>query len=82
MLYANTHFLPVQSQQQRQQMMPQTRKQHPTTTTPGITIRTINTITVTITWERERGERGDKADIIMYDVENVFYHECYNKRFH
>ena len=27
-------------------------------------------------------ERGDKADMIMYDVENVFHHECYNKRFH
>ena len=30
----------------------------------------------------ERGERGDKADMIMYDVENIFHHECYNKRFH
>ena len=48
MLYANTNFLPVQPQQQRQQMM-QTRKKHATTTIPKITIRTIHTITGTIT---------------------------------
>ena len=82
MLYSNTNFLPVQPQQQRQQIIPQTRKKHATTTIPEITIRTIHTIAGTITWERERGERGDKADMIMYDVENVFHHECYDKRFH
>ena len=49
MLYANTNFLPVQPQQQRQQIMPQITKKHATTTTTEIIIRTIHTITGTIT---------------------------------
>ena len=49
MLYSNTNFLPLQPQQQRQQIIPQTRKKHATTTTAEITIRTIHTITGTIT---------------------------------